>query len=374
MISHGPRDSAAILAARLDTARHGGTGRRPAHWHGAGHPGPGRPGRRGHRLAEQPAGRLGPGRAGLTPAVLASGTFGQLFSTKVNGQVFAAADGGGARRSSWPPMNDWVYGLNAATGAIKWKTSARRPCSRVRRMSALTLTPNTGVTGHAGLRPLHRHRLPGARWSRPGARSSTPSSPARDQRRRPGPNGPAGRCRSTARPVNDPDQAVQPVHRAGSGPGCCCSTARSTRRSARTATSRRTPGTWPASTPARRALTLWSDEAGLTDNQGGIWQSGGGLMSDGPGRIFLATGNGVSPAPGPGTNPPGSSATRWSGSACRAWRHAASRGLLQPGERAERWTRPTPTSARAARSGCRSAPAPTRTCWSRRARTAGSSC
>ena len=37
----------------------------------------------------------------------------------------------------------------------------------------------------------------------------------------------------------------------------------------------------------------------------GIWQSGGGLVSDGPRRIFLTTGNGVSPPPGPGTSPPG---------------------------------------------------------------------
>ena len=36
---------------------------------------------------------------------------------------------------------------------------------------------------------------------------------------------------------------------------------------------------------------------------GGIWQSGGGLVSDGPRRIFFATGNGVSPPPGPGTQP-----------------------------------------------------------------------
>jgi hypothetical protein len=55
---------------------------------------------------------------------------------------------------------------------------------------------------------------------------------------------------------------------------------------------------------ATRALTMWTDESGTTDSQAGIWQSGGGLMSDGPGRIFAATGNGVSPAPGPGMSPP----------------------------------------------------------------------
>lgn len=54
-----------------------------------------------------------------------------------------------------------------------------------------------------------------------------------------------------------------------------------------------------------KARTLWADETGTTDNEAGIWQSGGGLMSDGTGRIFFTSGNGVSPAPGPGKTPPG---------------------------------------------------------------------
>lgn len=52
-------------------------------------------------------------------------------------------------------------------------------------------------------------------------------------------------------------------------------------------------------------LTLWSTESGGASDQAGIWQSGAALVSDGPNRILLATGNGVSPAPGPGNNPPG---------------------------------------------------------------------
>ncbi|HEV7496231.1 choice-of-anchor D domain-containing protein [Baekduia sp.] len=39
----------------------------------------------------------------------------------------------------------------------------------------------------------------------------------------------------------------------------------------------------------------WSAVA--SGNGAGIWQSGAGLMSDGPGRIFLSTGNGGSPTP-----------------------------------------------------------------------------
>ena len=54
-----------------------------------------------------------------------------------------------------------------------------------------------------------------------------------------------------------------------------------------------------------RQTTLWASEVGSSKAGAGIWQSGGGLVSDGPRRIFLTTGNGVSPPPGPGTSPPG---------------------------------------------------------------------
>lgn len=53
-----------------------------------------------------------------------------------------------------------------------------------------------------------------------------------------------------------------------------------------------------------RHLTLWTAEAGPGQDQAGIWMGGGGLMSDGPRRIFLSTGNGPSPPAGPGTRPP----------------------------------------------------------------------
>lgn len=55
-----------------------------------------------------------------------------------------------------------------------------------------------------------------------------------------------------------------------------------------------------------RLTTLWSTEAGYASAGGGVWQSGGGLASDGPRSIFVATGNGRIAAPvGPGNRPPG---------------------------------------------------------------------
>jgi len=53
--------------------------------------------------------------------------------------------------------------------------------------------------------------------------------------------------------------------------------------------------------------TMWSDEAGDgsgEDSQAGIWQSGGGPVSDEAGRIVLATGNGVSPTRSSSGTPP----------------------------------------------------------------------
>lgn len=54
-----------------------------------------------------------------------------------------------------------------------------------------------------------------------------------------------------------------------------------------------------------RLTTIWSTEAGYSSGSGDIWQSGGGLVSDGPGSIFVATGDGlIAAAVGPGDRPP----------------------------------------------------------------------
>ncbi|WP_159012206.1 choice-of-anchor D domain-containing protein [Streptomyces sp. NRRL F-5123] len=59
------------------------------------------------------------------------------------------------------------------------------------------------------------------------------------------------------------------------------------------------------STANPSVTSMWATETGASNSGAGIWQSGGGIVSDGPDRIFVATGNGVSPAPGVGTSPPG---------------------------------------------------------------------
>jgi len=50
---------------------------------------------------------------------------------------------------------------------------------------------------------------------------------------------------------------------------------------------------------------MWDDRSGSDPAGGGIWQSGGGLVSDGPGSIIFASGNGGDPgSPIPGNTPP----------------------------------------------------------------------
>jgi hypothetical protein len=55
---------------------------------------------------------------------------------------------------------------------------------------------------------------------------------------------------------------------------------------------------------ATHQITMWSDETDATSKGARIWQAGGGLVSDGAGRIFLSTGNSVTAPNGPGSAPP----------------------------------------------------------------------
>jgi hypothetical protein len=78
----------------------------------------------------------------LTPAAVQGGQFGQIFKTSVNGQVYGQPLVVG-NTLVVATENDWVYGLNATTGAVLWKTSLGTPYHIT---SCSDLTPNIGVT------------------------------------------------------------------------------------------------------------------------------------------------------------------------------------------------------------------------------------
>ena len=83
-----------------------------------------------------------PGEPKLSPSVVSGGTFNRVFSTAVNGQVYAQPIVVGSTLIV-ATENDWVYGLNAATGAVQWSRSLGKPykitwCG--------DLTPHIGAT------------------------------------------------------------------------------------------------------------------------------------------------------------------------------------------------------------------------------------
>ena len=242
-----------------------------------------------------------PQEPGLAPATLQGGTFGQLFATPVGGQVYAQPVVAGSNVIV-ATENDWVYGLNAATGAITWSRqlgmawpAAAEGCK--------DLTPDVGVTGTPVYDPATGTVYLVSQEVPQGNSAYTPAFYMHALDAQTGAERQGWPVPIQGAPANDPGRPFNPFTElqrpallllggsvyAAFGSHCDI-----------------TPyvGYVVGVSTASRALTMWSDEAGVTDDMGGIWQSGGGLMSDGAGRIFLTSGNGVSPAPGPGSSPP----------------------------------------------------------------------
>jgi hypothetical protein len=228
--------------------------------------------------------------------------FGQLFSTAVNGQVYAQPIVVAGTLIA-VTENNWIYGMNPATGAITWSRSIG-PAWPASTLGCGDLVPNIGITStpvydpatnsvffmakvNDGTDAAHPHFYmhsidPATGVERSGWPVTIQGTPSNDP----------------ADPFNPETAAQRPgllllggVVYAGFASHCDYGPYVGYIAGVKT------------TTPAMS--TLWSTEAGKSNAEGGIWQSGGGLVSDGPGRIIVATGNGVSPAPGPGTSPPG---------------------------------------------------------------------
>src|SRR5437868_5828345 len=87
-----------------------------------------------------------PGPASLTPQLVSGGTFGQLWSTVVDGQVYGQpllANGTLLAVTE----NNKVYGLNPATGASKWAAPLNLGTPwKAADIGCGDLAPNIGVT------------------------------------------------------------------------------------------------------------------------------------------------------------------------------------------------------------------------------------
>jgi hypothetical protein len=239
----------------------------------------------------------------LAPSSVIGSNFGQLFSTVLNGQVYAQplVLGDTVIVST---ENDWVYGLNAVTGAIRWSRNFG-PFWPASVLGCDNIAPNIGNTSTSVYDPA-TNTLYVTTKVNDGPDKDHPNfylhalDPTNGAERTGWP------VRIVGTPVNDPDHpfvAESVNNRAGLllldgsvylGFGSHCDFLPN-----------KYVGYVVGVNTTTRALTMWSDEVGASNREAGIWMSGGGIVSDGPGRMFVSTGNGVTAPPGPGNNPPG---------------------------------------------------------------------
>jgi hypothetical protein len=238
----------------------------------------------------------------LTPAAVTSSSFGQLFSTAVDGQVYGqplVVKGTLIAATE----NDKVYGLDPETGAIKWTRSVG-PFWPASAISCGDLVPNIGITSA----PVYDSDSDSVYFTakvNDGADLNHPHyylhavDPATGAERSGWP------VTIQGSPSNDSSKAFNPktvlqrpglllmdgVVYMGFGSHCDKEDYRGY--------------VAGVSTTTHSMTSLWTTEAGASNSGSGIWHAGGGIASDGAGRMFVSTGNGVTPPVGVGTKPPG---------------------------------------------------------------------
>ncbi|WP_262064192.1 choice-of-anchor D domain-containing protein [Streptomyces sp. STR69] len=239
-----------------------------------------------------------PTESGLSPAAVQSSAFGRLFATKLDGQIYAQPLVLGDQVIAVTESNT-LYGLDRTTGAIEWSKNYG-PSWPASAIGCGDLVPNVGATAtpvyDSATNSLYfttkvddgtsTHRHP--KWL---MHAVDPTSGAERS---------GWPVTIAGSPVNDPSATFDAYYEqqrpglllmdgvvyAGFGAHC---------------------DAWPyrgyvvgVSTTAHSITSMWATVTGTGTGGAGIWQAGGGLVSDGSGRIFFSTGNGISPAPGPG--------------------------------------------------------------------------
>jgi Abnormal spindle-like microcephaly-assoc'd, ASPM-SPD-2-Hydin/PQQ-like domain len=188
--------------------------------------------------------------------------------------------------------SDWVYGINAGTGAQLWATrlgSAYPIASDPTFKGCTDLVPNIGVTGTpvydaTGTKDIFFY-----------ANIMNGNNPAYNLVQMNPTNGTViKKIQITGKPSNDPNIGFSARYNM-ERPGVLILDGAVYGAFASHCDTKPYTGYVSRINISTGAATLWSDESGVTNNQAGIWQSGGGVMSDGSGRIFLTSGNGVSP-------------------------------------------------------------------------------
>jgi hypothetical protein len=238
----------------------------------------------------------------LTPGLVSSGTFGEMWNQPVTGQVYAQPVVDKDTIVAATESND-IYGLDATSGAQKWHRQVGVPFNP-NDVSCSDLVPTIGVTGT------------------PVIDSATDTAYFVKKTYVTGSSGPAAYFAHAVDVATGAEKAGFPLRLQGTAANDPTTTFDATKHLQRPGLllmggviyagfgghcDRANYQGWVIGfTTAGQISTLWDDEAGETGNPGaGIWQSGGGLVSDAPGQIVVTTGNGNLPAGAtPGSTPP----------------------------------------------------------------------
>jgi hypothetical protein len=242
-----------------------------------------------------------PEQSTLTPELVSGGTFGQLWSTSVEGEVYAQpllANGAVVVATE----ANKLYSLDPGTGALNWSKALGTPWN-ANDIHCGDLTPTIGVTATPVIDPTtntayltHKTYVSGssgeARWymdavdlSSGAEKQGFPVELAGQAQNAPG---------QTFAPKTELQRPglllMEGVVYAAFGSSCD------------------TPpwqGWVFGVSTAGQVKARWVAVA--TSSGAGIWQSGAGLTSDGPGTLLVSTGNGGAPAPPiAGNTPPAS--------------------------------------------------------------------
>ena len=241
-----------------------------------------------------------PDEPSLTPQLVSGGTFGQLWSTAVDGQVYAQpllANGTVIVATE----NNKVYGLDPATGALRWPALELGTPWKAADISCGDLAPNIGVTATPVIDP------------------STNTAYMTHKTYVSGTSGPARQYMDAIDITTGKEKAGFPVELAGAAQNAPSQVFQPTRELQR-------PGLLLMNGVVYAAFGSDCDAApwqgwvmGVSTagqikarwvsvpsgNGAGIWQSGSGITSDGPNTLLVSTGNtGAPTTPTPGKSPP----------------------------------------------------------------------
>jgi hypothetical protein len=241
-----------------------------------------------------------PESSSISPQLLSGGSFGQMWSANVEGQVYAQPLLANGTLLVATEKNQ-VYGLDPSSGAAKWSKSLGTPWNPAD-ISCADLTPSIGVT------------------STPVIDTSTGIAYMTHKTYAAGTSGPARWYMDAISMASGAEQPGFPVELAGTAQNAPSRTFSPT-------TQLQRPGLLLmggvvyAAFGAHCDVKPWQGwifgvstagkvTARYVDNTtaegAGIWQSGSGLTSDGNGTILFTTGNGGAPSkPAAGMSPPG---------------------------------------------------------------------